>query len=66
MLYVLSHNVGHSRGAELAPAFGLALGGVLLAVATALGLAQIFEQFSDIVVVLRYAGSAYLACSARV
>ena len=36
------------------------LWGVLLAVATALGLAAIFERYEWIVVTLRYAGSAYL------
>lgn len=61
MLYVLSHSVGQSRGAGLASAFGLALGGVVLAVATAMGLAQLFEQFPAIIVVLRYLGSVYLA-----
>ena len=61
MLYVLSHSVGQSRGAGLASALGLALGGIVLAVATALGLAEIFKQIPSIVVVLRYLGSAYLA-----
>lgn len=61
MLYVLSHSVGQSRGAGLASAFGLALGGVVLAVATAVGLAQVFERVPSIVVVLRFVGSAYLA-----
>ena len=36
------------------------LWGVLLAVATALGLSAIFERYEWIVVALRYAGSAYL------
>lgn len=61
MLYVLSHSVGQSPGAGLASAFGLALGGILLAVATALGLAEVFKQIPSIVMVLRYLGSAYLA-----
>lgn len=61
MLYVLSHSVGQSRGAGLASALGLALGGIILAIATALGLAQMFERFPAIVVMLRYVGSAYLA-----
>jgi threonine/homoserine/homoserine lactone efflux protein len=60
MLYVLSRSVGQSRAAGLASALGLALGGVILAVATALGLAAIFVKFDWIVAVLRYAGSAYL------
>lgn len=60
MLYVLSHSVGQSRCAGFASAFGLALGGMLLAVATAMGLAQLFEQVPLIIDVLRYLGSAYL------
>ncbi len=60
MLYVLSHSVGQSRGAGLASALGLALGGVILAVATALGLAAVFAAFEWVVPVLRIVGSAYL------
>lgn len=60
MLYVLSRSVGQSRAAGLASAFGLALGGMVLAVATAMGLAQLFHAMPQIVVVLRYVGSAYL------
>lgn len=60
MLYVLSRSVGQSRAAGLASALGLALGGVILAVATAMGLATIFAKFGWLVSGLRYAGSAYL------
>lgn len=60
MLYVLSRSVGQSRAAGLASALGLALGGVVLAVATALGLAAVFAKFDWLVTVLRYAGSGYL------
>lgn len=60
MLYVLSRSVGQSRAAGLASALGLGLGGVLLAVATALGLAALLARFDVLVVVLRYLGSAYL------
>jgi len=60
MLYVLSRSVGQSRGAGLASAVGLALGGMVLAIATAMGLAKLFEAVPQIVVVLRYIGSAYL------
>ena len=60
MLYVLSHSVGQNRSAGYASAFGLALGGMALAIATALGLAQLFEQVPSIVVALRYIGLAYL------
>ena len=52
--------LGQNRYAGLASALGLSLGGILLAVATALGLAAIFERYEWIVVTLRYAGSAYL------
>ena len=60
MLYVLSRSVGQSRAAGLASALGLGLGGVVLAVATALGLAALFTRFDWLVVALRYVGSAYL------
>jgi threonine/homoserine/homoserine lactone efflux protein len=39
---------------------GLGLGGIILAVATALGLAAIFANFPWLVVSLRYVGSGYL------
>jgi threonine/homoserine/homoserine lactone efflux protein len=61
MLYVLSRSVGQSRLAGLASAIGLGLGGMVLAVATALGLAAAFAAFDWIVPVLRWAGSIYLA-----
>lgn len=60
MLYVLSRSVGQSRAAGLASALGLGVGGVLLAVSTALGLAALFERVDWLVTVLRYAGSGYL------
>lgn len=60
MLYVLSHSVGQSRAAGLASAVGLALGGMVLAVATAMGLGALFQQFEWLVTALRYLGSAYL------
>lgn len=60
MLYVLSRTVGQSRAAGLASALGLCLGGIVLAVATALGLAAVFEASGWMVTVLRYVGSAYL------
>ena len=60
MLYVLSRSVGQSRGAGLASAVGLCLGGLVLAVATAFGLAQVFERSDWLITALRYAGSAYL------
>lgn len=60
MLYVLSHTVGQSRAAGFASAVGLCIGGILLAIATALGLATLFAMFDWLVVTLRYLGSAYL------
>ncbi len=60
MLYVLSRTVGQSRAAGLASALGLCLGGIILAVATAWGLAAVFEKFDWMITALRYAGSAYL------
>ena len=60
MLYVLSRTVGQSRAAGLASALGLCLGGIVLAVATALGLAAVFEASSWMVTALRFVGSAYL------
>ncbi|MEM0930776.1 MAG: LysE family translocator [Pseudomonadota bacterium] len=60
MLYVLSRSVGQSRGAGIASAVGLCLGGVVLAIATAFGLAQVFQRSDWLVTGLRYAGSIYL------
>lgn len=60
MLYVLSRSVGQSRAAGLASALGLGLGGVLLAIAAALGLAALFQQSEAAMEVLRFAGSLYL------
>lgn len=60
MLYVLSRSIGQGRAAGLASALGLCVGGVLLAIATALGLASLFERFDWISVTLRYVGSGYL------
>ncbi|MGR3496095.1 LysE family translocator [Citreimonas sp.] len=60
MLYVLSRSVGQSRAAGLASALGLCIGGILLAIATAMGLAALFSTAEWLVVGLRYVGSAYL------
>lgn len=60
MLYVLSRSVGQSRAAGLASAIGLGLGGVLLAAATALGLAAVLKQSQGAIEILRIAGSLYL------
>lgn len=61
MLYVLSRSVGQSRSAGLASAAGLGLGGVVLALGTAFGLASLFEHAEWLVKLLSYAGSLYLA-----
>ena len=60
MLYVLSRSIGQSRAAGLASAIGLGLGGVVLAVATALGLAALFEQSQQAKSILTVVGAAYL------
>jgi threonine/homoserine/homoserine lactone efflux protein len=60
MLYVLSRSIGQSCSAGMASAFGLCLGGMLLAIATSVGLATLFETFDLLAPVLRFAGSAYL------
>ena len=60
MLYVLSRSVGQSRRAGYASAIGLAIGGALLAVATAFGLAALLRQFDWLMVALRVLGSVYL------
>jgi len=60
MLYVLSRSVGQGRSAGLASAVGLCLGGIVLAIATAMGLAVLFGKLPWLVTGLRYAGSAYL------
>ena len=60
MLYVLSRSVGQSRAAGLASAIGLGFGGVLLAAATALGLAAVLKQTDWAIDILRIAGSIYL------
>jgi threonine/homoserine/homoserine lactone efflux protein len=60
MLYVLSRTVGQSRSAGLASAFGLCVGGMLLAVATAWGLGTVFMTFNGLESALKYAGACYL------
>lgn len=60
MLYVLSRSAGQNRTAGYASALGLGLGGVLLAIATAFGLATLFRQFDWLMTGLRFLGSIYL------
>ncbi len=60
MMYVLSRSVGQSRAAGFASSVGLAIGGVLLAIGSALGLAVIFEYSSGLYRAISFAGAAYL------
>lgn len=60
MLYVLSRSVGQSRMAGLASAIGLGLGGVVLAIAAALGLAAVFQNSPFAQTVLKFVGAGYL------
>ena len=60
MLYVLSRSIGQSRAAGLASAVGLALGGVLLALAAALGLTAVFTYSKPLYLTVQYAGALYL------
>ncbi len=59
-MYVLSRSVGQSRAAGFASSVGLAIGGVLLALATALGLAAVFEASPRAFTVLQISGGCYL------
>lgn len=60
MLYVLSRSVGQSRAAGFASAIGLAIGGILLALASALGLAAIFQVSPRAFTILQICGGCYL------
>lgn len=60
MLYVLSRSVGQSRAAGLASALGLGMGGVLLAIIAAFGLAVIFQQSEIIYRAVTIAGAIYI------
>lgn len=60
MLYVLSRSMGQSRTAGLASAIGLGLGGVLLAIAGALGLVAVFTHFEFAYWLVKFGGAAYL------
>lgn len=60
MLYVLSRSVGQSRAAGLASAIGLGLGGLVLAVIAALGLAAVFQQSQAAIYGLTFVGAGYL------
>ena len=60
MMYVLSRSVGQSRAAGFASSVGLAIGGILLAVGSALGLAVIFQYSTSIYRLVSFAGAIYL------
>ena len=60
MLYVLSRTMGQGRTAGFASAFGLALGGVALAVLTALASGWLLEDRPDLFRVIKLVGGAYL------
>ena len=60
MLYVLSRSVGQSRTAGFASAIGLAIGGILLALASAMGLAAVFQVSPRLFTVLQIVGGCYL------
>ena len=60
MLYVLSRSIGQNRAAGLASSFGLALGGVILAIAAALGLTAVFSYSQPLYYTVQYAGASYL------
>ncbi len=60
MLYVLSRSVGQSRAAGFASSIGLAIGGMILAVASAMGLSALFELSPRAFTVLQIAGGCYL------
>ncbi len=60
MLYVLSRSLGQSRNAGLVSSAGLALGGMVHAVAAALGLSVIFNYLPVTYVLLQVLGAIYL------
>lgn len=60
MLYVLSRSIGQSHGAGYASAAGLAAGGMLLALAAALGLSALFAASTMAYTAVKVGGAAYL------
>ncbi len=60
MLYVLSRSVGQSRSAGLASTVGLAIGGIVLAVASAMGLIAIVRYSPNLYIAIQMCGAAYL------
>ena len=60
MLYVLSRSIGQSRGAGLMSAAGLATGGMLHAVAAAVGLSAVLTYSPNVFRFITVAGALYL------
>lgn len=60
MMYVLSRSIGQSRMAGLASAIGLCLGGVILAMLSAAGLAVLFAESKSLFNIVSIAGGCYL------
>ncbi len=60
MVYVLSRTLAQGWQAGFASAFGLALGGILLAIAAALGLTTLLHASDIAYQAIRWAGAAYL------
>jgi threonine/homoserine/homoserine lactone efflux protein len=60
MAYVMARSIGQSRSAGIASTIGLALGGVLLAVIAASGLAAIFQTSTVAYRTVAFLGGIYL------
>ncbi len=60
MAYVMARSVGQSRAAGIASAIGLAIGGILLAVIAASGLAAIFQTSIVAYRTVAFVGGVYL------
>jgi len=60
MLYVLSRTLGQGWQAGIASSVGLALGGILLAVAAAVGLSTVLKHSDFVFYAIKVAGALYL------
>lgn len=60
MFYVLSRGLGQSRQAGLASALGLAMGGMMLAVFTAIGAGAVLSDSGTLFSAVKLAGGVYL------
>lgn len=60
MLYVLSRTLGQGWRAGIASSVGLALGGILLAVAAAIGLSTVLQHSGYVFNAIKTAGALYL------